>query len=323
MRLLKLPALVLPLALFLVAPAHAQFQGCPDPSPETLYLLEQCGKVDLCVTAVSWIKGCTTLAKAIEGYFKKPALDEYETEETVTPGSDPEHMRKVNALHKKLADDAASKAYVEIMALDRYYQDRMASECGDVLKFSCRYSVENALKLPEKVGAFNGDKSHVASRGRINVTSPAIAERYEKLFQDKCKAQEGRDQKPAAPEQEDPNSQEAKSKRTAETIKKNLAIVEDQKKKKELAAAQAERNKPAAPPLLTDSEREAIRVAAQAEEARKAQLQREANAERREILKAVGQIVDAIGELNKGKARPAPSSSGGGGCSGIGSTTCR
>ena len=296
-------------------PSYADFQVCPNPTPEARILLEQCSGNKLCRAAVSATTGCTSLVNAISSFFRKPPLDagEFKTERYPEPdASDRAQARKNNERdqqNKIILEANAKDAFLQLRVLDDSVKRRLATQCGDPLDQLCKDAVYDAQKVLNGTKTFNGKPDFVEIYGIQTFDSPRLAAPYEKIQDDAWNAAEklkaDRNKKVGEPESTDQNSPEAQKARDAETIRRNLAVVQEQERKRELirAAAQKEQEQ------LAADQRARNALAAQ----QRAAQAREAEKDAQDIRDGVGKLVDAIGKYQKAKQdaqRPAASPAG-------------
>lgn len=314
------------LALLAANPAHAQFKGCPDPTPETRDMLSRCADDNVCRAAVSLISGCTRLSIAINAFFSQKApldTDEYQSEQ-LGP-SEIEQNRK-NAERYKMDRILETAAAAEIRKEWRVNDPRLVgllkTYCADPLDPLCLEYVGQARALGAKVKAFNANEGFVAIYGKLTAISPGMAAEIQKAIERAWEEREARKKIPSEGSKPDASHQEALERENSETKRKNLLLAEDEKRNQIQIAAQAKEAANAA------AQRVANRAAA--EERAKAAADKE---EAAGIGAAAGQLINALGKYQKARQdakqpaaaiRPPPGKGGSsGGCGGIGSTTCQ
>jgi hypothetical protein len=317
LKTLKRATTVLFLALLVANPAYAEFQGCPNPTAETRALLDQCSDSALCRAAVSVTRGCTSLVNAISSFFRQPPLDpgEYNSERYAPPGpSELEQARKNNELYqqnKRLSESESRQAYNELVVSDRSIKARLGSYCGNPLDQGCKDAVHDAESLANKVNTYNSNPDFVELRGKLTAESPGIAAPYakaqEKAWEETQKMKEAHNKNMREMDEKRQKLLGAGKNSDSETIKRNLATVEQQEREQIRAAAVAEQER------LALEQRERNRLAAQ----QRAQEQ-DSGSGLADLIKGLGAVAEAYAKSkgNGGSSSPGGSAASGPGPSG-------
>lgn len=325
------------LLLSLLCASSARAQICPNPTAEVSEILASCASMDACRSITKGISNCTAFVRMASNFLtaKKPAPDtnEFQTERYAAPGpSEVEQARKDSELYRLnrvIEADKIKTAAMDVRVNDPRLVGLLEANCTDPLDSLCLTYVGEAQKLGQLVEAFNQDGNLVRAHGeKLRAASPALAEKIAMAGEKAWKEREARKKKAPETSQPSASSQEAIDKKNKLTIDNNLAMVQEQRNQQERDRI---KNAAAAAAAADAAAQRAANAAAADKRAAAATDNNDAAA----IAAGLGQFIDAYGKLQKAKQdakQPAPAvrpppgkggSTGGGGCGGIGSTTCR
>ncbi len=250
LKTLKRSITVLFLALLVANPAYAGLEGCRTPTPDEQFQLDICSAHAGCLMVTSIMSGCASLTSAIKKFFSSQdqPLDpgEYKSERYPPPGpSELEQARKDNELYqqnKSLLESESWRARSALVVSDRSIKARLGSYCGDPLDQGCKDAVHDAELLVYKLNTYNSNPDFVELRGKLTAESPGIAAPYakvqEKAWEDTQKMKEAHNKEMREMDEKRQKLLGAGKNSDSETLKRNLATVEQEERERNRLAAQ-------------------------------------------------------------------------------------